>query len=224
MTIREIGPRAALRGVALTLASAVVLAALALRPPPLGAQGMASGGMRDMMRRMMQGQVPPPGMTPEALPEPDSAGAHLLARYCTQCHDLPSPRYKTAEQWPEVYERMAWRMRMMSHGGMMAMHRLDAPSATEGQTLLVYLQRYGMVSATPEQLAAGPSDERAVFAAQCAQCHALPSPALHPPETWPGIVARMQANMQLMGKPQLTPSQQEAVVRFLTAAARPPGK
>lgn len=185
---------------------------------------MGSGEMREMMRSMMRGQVPPPGLTPEALPAPDTAGARLLARYCTQCHDLPSPRYKTAEEWPAVFERMLGRMRMMSGGmmgrGTMGMGRIEAPRPAEARTLRAYLREYAMVPATPEQLAAGPGEERAVFAAQCARCHAVPSPALHPPEAWPGIVARMQANMQLMHKPQLTSAQQADVVRFLQAASR----
>jgi cytochrome c5 len=205
-----------------------LLALAAVQPGPVSAQGMSSGGMRDMMRQMMQGQVPPPGMTPQALPAPDSDGVRLLARYCTQCHDLPSPRYKTAEQWPEVFQRMVARMRMMSGGmmggGMMGMARLEAPSPAQAGMLLAYLQRYAMVPATPEQLAAGPPEQREVFEAQCSRCHALPSPSLHPPERWPGIVARMQANMQLMDKSQLTPQQHEAVVRFLQAASRAAAK
>jgi mono/diheme cytochrome c family protein len=186
---------------------------------PVWSQGMSSGGMREMMRGMMHGQVPPPGLSPEALPAPDSEGARLLAGYCTQCHDLPSPRYKTAGEWPAVFERMLGRMRMMS-GGMMAMHRLDAPSAAEGRTLLAYLREHAMVPAAPEELAAGTPADRAAFASLCARCHALPSPSMHPPERWPGIVARMQANMQLMDVGQLDEQQREAVVRFLQTASR----
>ena len=123
------------------LASLTLVGLLALagfRPVPARAQGMSPGGsMRDMMRQMMRGAVPPPGMTPEALPGSGSPGAALLARYCTQCHDLPSPRYKTAEQWPEVFQRMVARMRMMSGGmmggGMMGMGKLEAPDPAEGE-------------------------------------------------------------------------------------------
>ena len=56
----------------LSLAAAALLSAPAHAP----AQGMAPGGsMREHMREMMRGAVPPPGMVREALPEPDSAGA-----------------------------------------------------------------------------------------------------------------------------------------------------
>jgi cytochrome c2 len=207
------------------LAAMLALALANFPPGPVRAQGMSPGGsMRDMMRQMMRGAVPPPGMAPEALPGSGSPGATALARFCTQCHDLPSPRYKTAEQWPAVFERMVARMRMMSGGmmggGMMGMGRLEAPSPAEAQTLLAYLLRFAMLPASRAELQAGDPFDRAAFQTECSRCHALPSPSLHPPEVWPGIVARMQANMQLMNKPQLTPQQRDAVVGFLQAAAR----
>jgi cytochrome c2 len=197
------------------------------------AQGQPSDNpMREMMRRMMRGFVPPPGMTPETLPDAESEGARLTARFCVQCHDLPSPRYKTASQWPEVFERMNARMRMMGGGGMMGggmmsgggmmgmMGRMETPTPQEAETLLRYLQQYAMVEAKPSELAAGPSEERPIFREVCSRCHALPSPSLHPPEEWLGVVARMQANMQLMDKPRITPQQRDAIVRFLQAASR----
>lgn len=104
--------------------------------------------------------------------------------------------------------------------GMMGMGRMETPGATEARTLLDYLLDHAMVPATPEQLARGPADARAVFQSRCSRCHALPSLSMHAPEQWPGIVARMQANMQLMGKATLTAEQQEAVVRFLQTASR----
>ncbi|MBI4083665.1 MAG: hypothetical protein HY423_13755 [Candidatus Lambdaproteobacteria bacterium] len=210
---------------------AAALLALASWGSPLARAQTGPGGnpMRDMMRQMMQGYVPPPGMSADALPEPDSEGTRLMARYCAQCHDLPSPRYKTAAEWPAVFDRMNARMRMMGGGmmgggmmggGMMGMGRVEAPGASEGAALLAYLQRNAMRPARPEELQAGDPADRAVFLGVCAQCHAPPSPSLHPPDAWLGIVARMQANMQLMDKPQPTPQQREAIVRLLQAAAR----
>ena len=192
---------------------------LAAAPAALG-QG---GSMREMMREMMRGAVPPPGMSPETLPEPDSEGAGLLLRYCVQCHDPPSPRYKTAGQWPEVFERMNARMRMMSRGmmggGMMGMHRMEAPNLSDARTLLAYLIRNSMTPARPEELAVGPPADRPVFGTACADCHALPSPRLHPPGEWPSVVARMDANRRQMDKPELTPEDRAAVLRFLLAAS-----
>ena len=207
------------------LALVGLLALAAAQAGPVRAQGMSPGGsMRDMMRQMMRGAVPPSGMTPEALPGPGAPGAAALVRYCTQCHDLPSPRYKTAEQWPEVFERMMARMRMMSGGmmggSMMGMGRLQAPDAAEAQTLFAYLLRFAMVPASRAELQAGDPFDRAAFQTVCTRCHALPSPALHGPDEWAGVVARMQANMQLMERPPLSSEEREAIVRFLNAAAR----
>jgi cytochrome c5 len=185
--------------------------------------------MRGMMHRMMAGVVPPPGMTPERLPDSDSTGARLLSRYCAQCHDLPSPRYKTAEQWPAVYERMLQRMQMMSGGmmgggmmggGMMMGMRVDAPVDSESRELLAYLQAQGMREARPVELAAGPSKELAVFREVCSRCHALPSPSLHAPEEWAAVVARMEGNMRLMNRPAIDLQQREAISRFLQTVSR----
>jgi cytochrome c5 len=188
------------------------------------AQDGARNPMREMMRRMMTGFVPPLGMTPENLPDPESTGARLVGRYCAQCHDLPSPRYKTAEQWPAVYERMLQRMRMMGGGmmggGMMMGTRIDAPGDSESRVLLAYLRAQGMREARPEELAAGPSKERAVFREVCSRCHALPSPSLHSAEDWAGVIARMEGNMRLMNRPAVEPHQREAILRFLQTASQ----
>jgi cytochrome c2 len=177
--------------------------------------------MRDMMRQMMRGHVPPPGMSPEALPEPGSAGAQLVARFCAQCHDLPSPRFKTAPQWPLVLERMLAHMEHM-RGGMMGMPPVAAPALDETNTLLAYLQAYAMRPAAPSELALGPQAQRAVFVVTCSQCHTLPSPRLHPSDAWPGIVARMRAHMRHMGLAEPTPHAQEQILRFLQAVAATP--
>lgn len=98
--------------------------------------------MKEMMKGMM-GALLPPGIHPENLPDPQSAGAQLLARYCTQCHELPGPGMHTADQWPSVVDRMNQRMRMMSGRGMMGMmHDIKAPSDNELQTLVRYLQTH----------------------------------------------------------------------------------
>lgn len=205
-----------------TEAAGVALWVLSVAAPPPHARAQG-GHMREMMREMMRGAVPPPGMTAERLPEPEAEGARLLLRYCEQCHDLPSPRYKTAAQWPEVFQRMTARMRRMSEGmmreGMMGMRRMEAPGLAEARTLLAYLVRNAMKEARDEELQAATPADRATFRAECTPCHALPSPALHTPEEWPVVVARMLTNMQAMGKPKPAPEQLDAVLRALRAGS-----
>lgn len=189
-----------------------------------GQAGEPRNPMRERMRQMMPGLIPPPGMTPERLPAPESVGAGLTVRYCTQCHDLPSPWYKTADQWPAVFDRMLRRMEMMGRGGMMGrgmmgMGSVRAPSSSEAVTILRYLKEYSMRVATSAELAIGDPAHRGVFQAVCSQCHVLPSPTLHLPQEWAAVVARMQGNMQLMKKRVINEQEREAIILFLMQAA-----
>jgi hypothetical protein len=65
-------------------------------------------------------------------------GAKLFARYCQQCHTLPSPLTHTAEEWPGVADRM---FRLMD---MMAGHTTDIaiPSLEERQASIGYLKAH----------------------------------------------------------------------------------
>ena len=102
------------------------------------------GDMKTMMQQNMGDQLPPPGLTPDLLPEPNSEGVKLLSEYCTQCHDLPAPGLHSATEWPAVVERMNKRMPMMGNRGMMGMmHNVQVPSATELKTIVDYLQQNG---------------------------------------------------------------------------------
>jgi hypothetical protein len=90
-------------------------------------QGMMSQGhMKEMMQQMMAG-ILPPGIKPQDLPEPESRGAKLLSTYCSQCHNLPSPRMHAAEDWRRVTRRMLSRERMMA-GMRGMMMQVEGPS------------------------------------------------------------------------------------------------
>ncbi len=109
---------------------------------PMMGWGMMHGPrMGAMMQEMMSGRLPP-GIAPEDLPDAESPGARLLARYCTQCHNLPAPAMHTAEEWPAVEARMFNRMAMMwgrgGMGGMMGwrMRVLRAPTDREQDVML----------------------------------------------------------------------------------------
>src|SRR6266511_4527675 len=54
--------------------------------------------------------LPPEGVAPGDLPEPDSRGAQLVAKFCAQCHALPAPTQHSATDWPSVVRRMWLRM------------------------------------------------------------------------------------------------------------------
>ena len=132
-------------GIALLIIGVIGSSALSGRYPATtgmmgGGMMMDRAGMKEMMKNMMGAQLPP-GLDPAFLPEPRSSGAQLLARYCTQCHELPGPGLHTADEWPSVADRMARRMRMMS--GMM--HDIEAPDNDELRTLVAYLQQHAQM-------------------------------------------------------------------------------
>ena len=89
-----------------------------------------------MMQRMMGDQLPP-GIDAADLPDPQSQGARLMARYCTQCHDLPPPVLHTSSEWPKVFARMDRRMKMMSRMG-----SILRPTNQERSVILNYLRRH----------------------------------------------------------------------------------
>jgi cytochrome c5 len=110
-----------------------------IRSYPMSMDGMGMMGqadMKEMMKRMMGDQLPP-AIKEADLPEPESRGARLVARYCTRCHDLPSPALHTSSEWPKVLARMDKHVEMMA-----GMSGIPKPSQEERETLLHYLQRY----------------------------------------------------------------------------------
>ena len=209
---------------------------------PANQQGENRSSMQRMMRSMMSGVVPA-GVKPADLPEPGSQGAKLTVRYCAQCHDLPSPAMHSAAEWPAVANRMFQRMstcsrmsgmgmmgnmggmgmkgRMGSIGrnGMMGMMNIKVPSAQEQETIIRYLQEHSLKSIEPGALPLSRSRGAVLFAATCAQCHALPDPSQHTAQQWPEVVTRMRKNMSAMGKPVPDAATLRTITQFLQNAS-----
>lgn len=176
-------------------------------------------------------RILPPTFEASQLPEPASAGAKLVQRYCVQCHNLPNPAMHNAAKWRGIVERMVLRMEGRGNmGTLMAdmMAGVKAPSAEEQRSLLVYLRRYSQKPLDPKRYpeVAQPSAE--AFRLACSQCHVLPDPRRHTGAEWRAVVARMQQNMQWMNRvvgsqpdadePQL---RVEDILAFLQRYARP---
>jgi len=124
-------------GLALLLTGIGGLLAIRSSPMSMGGMGvMGQGGMKEMMKRMMGDQLPP-GIDAADLPDPQSRGARLMARYCVQCHDLPPPVLHTSSEWPKVLARMERRMEMMSRMG-----SILNPTEQEQAAIVNYLQRH----------------------------------------------------------------------------------
>jgi uncharacterized membrane protein YfcA len=165
----------------------------------------AAGAETEQARRLwaqsphgaMLERILPPAVEPRDLPEPTSAGARLTARYCVQCHNLPSPPMHTRERWKPIVERMVWRMRGNGNMGdvmkdMMA--HVKAPSDAEMQTLTRYLERHAQQEIEPSHPALQTQAGR-MFSIACSQCHALPDPQRHTAREWPRVVERMKRHM-----------------------------
>lgn len=166
-----------------------------------GGRMMGGEGMKTMMKDMMGAQLPP-GIDPKDLPEATTKGAQLLGRYCSQCHEMPGPGMYSAEEWPPVVDRMNQRMQMMGGRGMMRMMRgIKAPSDSELQILVAYLQKHAQQAIDKTQYTDLNSPGGKTFMATCSQCHALPDPKQHTKDEWPGVVDRMTRNMDVMRKP-----------------------
>jgi hypothetical protein len=146
--------------------------------------------------RMLE-RILPPSVTPRELPEPDSEGARLTARYCVQCHHLPSPQMHTPARWPPLVERMVWRMQGRGNMGALMkdlMTQVQAPTEAELATLTAYLRRHGQREIDPRHPALqGRAGQ--MFGIACSQCHALPDPQRHSAREWPAVVKRMQGHM-----------------------------
>lgn len=71
------------------------------------------------------------------LPEPESAGAKLMKKYCSDCHAPPATTVHLAEEWPNVIYRMQERRRMKAY------QLLDDD---EQATLVIYLQKHAKIS------------------------------------------------------------------------------
>lgn len=174
-------------------------------------------------------RILPPSIEPRELPEPRSEGARLTARYCVQCHYLPSPQMHTADKWTTTVVRMVWRMQGKGNLGAVMKEMMDnvqEPSDPEVAALTAYLQKHGQAEMDPAHPALK-TEPGKMFSIACTQCHALPDPRRHTPREWPGVVERMKRHMawantvvgpdSLRTQPVLDTGE---IVRFLQRHAR----
>jgi len=155
--------------------------------------------------------LPPAGIQPGDLPDPNSQGAKAEAQYCSQCHSLPSPTMHAATDWPIVVRRMWLRMEELPES-----LGVKTPTPPERYEILQYLT----VNALKESgatLPAGPG--RDAFGTVCSRCHALPDPRDHSKSDWPIVYARMERNMERMKVAPPTAEQTQAILNYLQNAS-----
>ena len=177
----------------------------------------------------MMMRILPPSLEPRDLPDASAPGARLTARYCVQCHHLPSPQMHTVERWRSVVDRMVWRMRGNGNmGGVMKemMSQVKAPSDDEVRTIKRYLETHAQRPIDPAHPALRtPAGE--IFTIACSQCHALPDPRRHTAREWPAVVERMKRHIAwantVTGPPELRTSPElntDEIVKLLQRHAR----
>jgi cytochrome c5 len=155
--------------------------------------------------------LPPPGVTPADLPDPASRGGQLVANYCAQCHDLPTPQMHSATDWPSIARRMWLRMELLP-----STLGVKVPTAAERFAILDYMTANAL-KVSGSTLPAGPG--RDAFSQICSRCHALPDPRVHSREDWPTVFARMELNMQRMKVPPPTREQTSDILLYLQTVA-----
>ena len=75
-----------------------------------------------------------------SLPDPDSKGANLESKYCSQCHAPPSPSIHTAKEWSDVTTRMRSHIGDQAQAGA----TVKVPSAAELDTITAYLGTHAL--------------------------------------------------------------------------------
>jgi hypothetical protein len=148
-------------------------------------------------------RILPPTFDTRDLPEPHSAGAALVRRYCVQCHNLPNPAMHNAAKWPGIVDRMLQRMHGRGNlGSLMSdmMAGVSAPTDEETRTLVVYLRRHAQQPLDPRRYPDVYQPQGEAFRLACNQCHVLPDPRRHTAAEWRAVVARMQENMAWMNR------------------------
>ncbi len=181
--------------------------------------GSRSKAPEDRAAQMMEMNAPaaammmiPKGTTPASLPEPQSAGALALGKYCARCHDLPTPTMHSGEDWPAVLERMRGYIQAR-RGGMMG--AVIMPPDSDWQLMKEYLTAHGQQAMDTTRLAALDTSEGRLFKANCSRCHAAPDPAQHTADEWPSVVERMKRNMLSAGKPVPDDETTKTIIAFL---------
>lgn len=156
--------------------------------------------------------LPPPGVVPEYLPDPESEGAKLVQQYCTACHELPTPKIHSGTDWPRVTRRMWLRIDGLQPG-----FAVPVPTSAQRLMILRYLIDNALrVSGTT--LPPGP--ERTFFSAACSRCHELPDPRHHSYEEWVVITQRMMDRMETMLGASLTPEEYSRITLYLEATSK----
>ncbi|HEX9895372.1 MAG TPA: hypothetical protein VGA78_15695 [Gemmatimonadales bacterium] len=184
-------------------------------PPPPAVSPTSSLARSDQLILVTAKVALPPGdVQPGDLPEPASPEAGLLVKYCSQCHDFPTPTMHAAVDWPQIVRRMWLRMDRLPDT-----LQIQIPELGERIALVNYLVANAL-RVSGAVLPPGPG--RQEFSTICSRCHALPDPRAHTAPDWPQVFMRMERNMERMKVRAPGPEESRQIVTYLQAnGARP---
>jgi cytochrome c5 len=160
----------------------------------------------------------PTGFKAEQLADQSSVGAKLFIRTCSQCHELPTPKIHTPQEWPPTVDRMLQRLRAKDDL-IPGTEALFMPNREEAEHIAGYLVFHGNNPQTPLLTDAAPS--AVLYRDRCSQCHLLPHPFQQTPEEWVEVVDRMQDHMRRQQKNPLTDPEKRSILEYLKQKARP---
>lgn len=156
----------------------------------------------------------PKGMNPNELPDAESRGARMLALYCAQCHDLPTPAMHTANEWQEVVNRMK-KIMLSRRGGMLS--RLITPPEKDWEILNNYLATHAQIPLDANNTSDLNTASGKAFQETCSQCHGAPSPGSHTSNEWPRVVLRMKSHIIRAGKKLPSQNSLMQIIEYLQA-------
>ena len=206
------------RGMSIGLACIAVAACEKPPEPPSRTSeerpGSAVGFSRSDSLLLLSAKIalPPEGFRPADLPDANSVGAGLVAKYCAQCHALPTPTAHSATDWPRVVRRMWLRMDLLPE-----VFGVQTPMVGERAQLLNYLTDYALVVSGGALPAGKGRDD---FANVCSRCHALPDPGAHSAQDWVAVFQRMERNMGRMKVSPPTAEESEGILTYLQSLPR----
>lgn len=157
--------------------------------------------------------LPPAGVGPEDLPAPNSQGALYLGKYCTACHELPSPNTHSSTDWPPIIRRMWLRLDRVA-----PTYEIPMPTSAERVVMARYVVDNALkVSGADLPAATG----RDAFVTACSRCHELPDPQQHPPQDWAGVVRRMAEHVEDILGDTLARGEIQRITSYLETVSAP---
>lgn len=161
----------------------------------------------------------PGGLTAKTLPDANSKGAKLFASYCGQCHSLPSPRMHSRADWPMRFGKMMDHVKLLAG----ADPGIKIPTGNEKQEIVSYLEEMGFIGlAEYAPLLTKPEGFKVAW--YCSACHAVPDPVQFPAKgatqlsakEWGLVIDRMNAYRKQQGREEMSVSDRNSIVDFLT--------